>query len=148
MAVFKNDAKRRMTDQIIPPPALFRPTCLSLERIPSPRLRRDTLGFLLHCQTYGDVVKLPDGACSRTALAATRRRHVCAEPSGRRKHVLVGNQDNYRKAPVAPAESRIFGQGVLHTEGEIHHHQRRLVLPFFHGSHVTAYTDLIHEQDS
>ncbi|MFY4728144.1 cytochrome P450 [Nitrospira sp. BLG_2] len=59
------------------------------------------------------------------------------------KHVLVTNQDNYRKAPVPPVESRIFGQGVLHTEGEIHHRRRRLFLPFFHGNHAAAYTDLI-----
>jgi cytochrome P450 len=59
------------------------------------------------------------------------------------KHVLVTNQENYRKARVPPVESRIFGQGVLHTEGETHHRQRRLFLPFFHGNHVTAYTDLI-----
>ncbi len=59
------------------------------------------------------------------------------------KHVLVTNQDNYRKAPVPPVESRIFGQGVLHTEGGIHHHQRRLFLPFFHGDHVSSYADLI-----
>ena len=59
------------------------------------------------------------------------------------KHVLVTNQENYRKAPVPPVESRIFGQGVLHSEGRTHHHQRRLFLPFFHGHHVTAYADLI-----
>jgi cytochrome P450 len=62
------------------------------------------------------------------------------------KHVLVTNQDNYRKAPVPPVESRIFGQGVLHTEGEIHHRQRRVLLPFFHANHVTAYTNLITSQ--
>ncbi|MEK6585413.1 MAG: cytochrome P450, partial [Nitrospirota bacterium] len=56
------------------------------------------------------------------------------------------NQDNYRKAPVPPIESRIFGQGVLHTEGQIHHRQRRVLLPFFHGNHVTAYTNLIIRQ--
>jgi cytochrome P450 len=59
------------------------------------------------------------------------------------KHVLVTNQENYRKGPVPPVESRIFGQGVLHTEGELHHRRRRLFLPFFHGHHVAAYTDLI-----
>jgi cytochrome P450 len=57
--------------------------------------------------------------------------------------VLVTNQDHYRKAPAPPIESRIFGHGVLHTEGEAHHRQRRLFLPFFHGNHVAAYADLI-----
>ncbi|NGZ08321.1 MAG: cytochrome P450 [Nitrospira sp. LK70] len=108
-----------------------------------PELRRDTLGFLLRCHAYGDVVKLPMGLVVELLL---RQRdaamYVLNHPADVR-HVLVTNQDNYRKAPVAPAESRIFGQGVLHTEGEIHHRQRRLFLPFFHGNHVTTYADLI-----
>jgi cytochrome P450 len=35
---------------------------------------------------------------------------------------------------------------VLHTEGEIHHHQRRLFLPYFHGDHVASYAGLITEK--
>jgi cytochrome P450 len=111
-----------------------------------PDLRRDTLGFLLQCQAYGDVVKLPMGLVVELLL---RQRdaamYVLNHPTDV-KHVLVTNQDNYRKAPVPPIESRIFGQGVLHTEGQIHHRQRRVLLPFFHGNHVTAYTNLIIRQ--
>jgi cytochrome P450 len=59
------------------------------------------------------------------------------------RHVLVANQDNYTKAPVPPVESRIFGQGVLHAEGEPHRRRRRLFLPFFHGGHVDSYAELI-----
>lgn len=111
-----------------------------------PDLRRDTLGFLIQCQAYGDVVKLPMGLVVELLL---RQRdaamYVLNHPTDV-KHVLVTNQDNYRKAPVPPIESRIFGQGVLHTEGQIHHRQRRVLLPFFHGNHVTAYTNLITRQ--
>lgn len=108
-----------------------------------PELRRDTLGFLLHCHAYGDVVKLPMGLLGELLLwQRDAAMYVLNHPADV-KHVLVTNQDNYRKAPVPPVESRIFGQGVLHTEGEIHHRQRRLFLPFFHGNHVTAYADLI-----
>lgn len=131
-----------MTDQIIPPPIFSGPP-VSRWRGPFPQLRRDTLGFLLHCQTYGDVVKLPMGLVLELLLRQRDAAMYVLNHPADVKHVLVANQDNYRKAPVAPAESRIFGQGVLHTEGEMHHHQRRLLLPFFHGSHVTAYTDLI-----
>ena len=108
-----------------------------------PELRRDTLGFLLHCHAYGDVVKLPMGLMIELLLRQRDAAMYVLNHPADVKHVLVTNQDNYRKAPVAPAESRIFGQGVLHTEGETHHRQRRLFLPFFHGNHVTAYTDLI-----
>jgi cytochrome P450 len=97
----------------------------------------------LHCQTYGDVVKLPLGLVLELLLRQRDAAMYVLNHPADVKHVLVTNQDNYRKAPVAPAESRIFGQGVLHSEGEMHHHQRRLLLPFFHGNHVTAYTDLI-----
>lgn len=96
-----------------------------------PELRRDTLGFLLHCQTYGDVVKLPMGLVVELLLRQPDAAMYLLNHPADVKHVLVSNQDNYRKGPVPPVESRIFGQGVLHTEGETHHCQRRLFLPFF-----------------
>ncbi|MEK9139797.1 MAG: cytochrome P450, partial [Nitrospirota bacterium] len=131
-----------MVDQMIPPPTLSGPP-VSRWWGCFPELRRDTLGFLVRCQAYGDVVKLPMGRVVGLLLwQRDAAMYVLNHPADV-KHVLVTNQANYRKAPVAPAESRIFGQGVLHTEGETHHRQRRLFLPFFHGNHVTAYTDLI-----
>ena len=131
-----------MVDQMIPPPTLSGPP-VSRWWGCFPELRRDTLGFLVQCQAYGDVVKLPMGLVVELLLwQRDAAMYVLNHPADV-KHVLVTNQANYRKAPVAPAESRIFGQGVLHTEGETHHRQRRLFLPFFHGNHVTAYTDLI-----
>ena len=131
-----------MANQTIPSPILSGPP-VSRWRGPFPDLRRDTLGYLLHCQTYGDVVKLPLGIVLELLLRQRGAAMYVLNHPADVKHVLVTNQDNYRKAPVAPAESRIFGRGVLHTEGEMHHHQRRLVLPFFHGNHVAAYADLI-----
>ena len=131
-----------MTDQKSPPPPLSGPP-VSRWWGPFPELRRDTLGFFLSCQNYGDVVKLPMGLAIELLLrkrdAAT---YVLNHPADI-KHVLVTNQDNYQKGMVPPVESRIFGLGVLHTDGEKHHRQRRLFLPFFHGNHVAAYTDLI-----
>lgn len=131
-----------MIDQTIPPPTLSGPP-VSRWWGCFPDLRRDTLGFLLHCQAYGDVVKLPMGLVVELLLRQRDAAMYVLNHPADVKHVLVTNQTNYRKAPVAPAESRIFGQGVLHTEGETHHRQRRLFLPFFHGNHVTAYTGLI-----
>jgi len=131
-----------MTDQNLSPPLLSGPP-VSRWWGCFPELRRDTLGFLIRCQAYGDVAKLQLGLILELLL---RQRHaaiyVLNHPADV-KHVLVTNQENYRKAPVPPVESRIFGQGVLRTEGETHHRQRRLFLPFFHGNHVTAYTGLI-----
>ena len=108
-----------------------------------PELRRDTLGFLLQCQSYGDVVKLPVGLVIELFLRRRDAAMYLLNHPVDVKHVLVSNQHTYRKGPVPPVESRIFGQGVLHTEGETHHAQRRLFLPFFHGHHVTVYSSLI-----
>ncbi len=131
-----------MIDQTIPPPTLSGPP-VSRWWGCFPELRRDTLDFLLHCHAYGDVVKLPMGLVVELLLWQRDAAMYLLNHPADIKHVLVTNQENYRKAPVAPAESRIFGQGVLHTEGDRHHHQRRLFLPFFHGNHVAAYADLI-----
>ena len=110
---------------------------------PFPALRRDTLGYLLRCQAYGEVVKLPMGLVRELLLCQRDAALYVLNHPADVKHVLVTNQDNYRKAPIAPVESRIFGHGVLHTEGETHHHERRIFRPFFHGDHVTSYADLI-----
>lgn len=131
-----------MVDNTMPPPTLSGPP-VSRWWGCFPELRRDTLGFLLQCQAYGDVVKLPMGLAVELLLRQRDAAMYVLNHPADVKHVLVTNQANYRKAPVAPAESRIFGRGVLHTEGDTHHRQRRLFLPFFHGNHVTAYTDLI-----
>ena len=131
-----------MTDQTRPHPPLSGPP-VSRWWGCFPELRRDTLGFLLHCQTYGDVVKLPMGLVIGLLLRQRDAAMYLLNHPADVKHVLVTNQDNYHKGLIPPVESRIFGQGVLHTEGTTHHRQRRLLLPFFHGHHVTAYTDLI-----
>ncbi|TKB66333.1 MAG: cytochrome P450 [Nitrospira sp.] len=134
-----------MIDRAILPPTLSGPS-VSRWWGCFPDLRRDTLGFLIQCQAYGDVVKLPMGLVVELLLRQRDAAMYVLNHPADVKHVLVTNQDNYRKAPVPPVESRIFGQGVLHTEGEIHHRQRRVLLPFFHGNHVTAYTNLITSQ--
>ncbi|MDK2743440.1 MAG: cytochrome P450 [Nitrospira sp.] len=131
-----------MTDQTISPPTLSGPPVSRWWGF-FPEIRRDSLGFLLRCQAYGDVAKVPMGLVAELLLRERRLVFYVLNHPADVKHVLVTNQDNYRKAPVPPVESRIFGQGVLHTEGEIHHHQRRLFLPFFHGDHVSSYADLI-----
>jgi len=106
-------------------------------------LRRDTLGLLLQCQQYGEVAKLPLRLFLELLLRQRGAAMYVLNHPADVKHVLVTNQENYRKAPVPPVESRIFGQGVLHSEGRTHHRQRRLFLPFFHGHHVATYADLI-----
>jgi cytochrome P450 len=111
-----------------------------------PEFRDDSLGFLLRCHSYGDVVKLPMGRMAEFLFRHPDLAMYFLNHPDDVKHVLVTNQHNYTKTRVPPGESRVFGKGVLHTEGETHHHQRRLFLPFFHGDHVASYAGLITEK--
>jgi cytochrome P450 len=108
-----------------------------------PEFKIDSLGYLLRCRAYGDVAKLPMGMLASLLLRERDPAMYLLNNPADVRHVLVVNQDNYTKAPVPPVESRVFGHGVLHTEGEVHHRQRRIFLPFFHGDHVSSYADLI-----
>lgn len=110
-----------------------------------PEFKTDSLGYLLRCHKYGDVVKLPMGILAAWLLREHDPAIYLLNNPADVRHVLVVNQDNYTKAPVPPVEARVFGRGVLHTEGTLHHRQRQLVLPHFHGDHVSSYTDLITE---
>lgn len=111
-----------------------------------PEFRRDSLGFLLRCHDYGEVVKIPMGRIAAFLLREPDPAMYLLNHPADVKHVLVTNQDNYTKAPAPPIETRIFGQGVLHTEGDTHHRQRRMFLPFFHGDHVASYAGVITEE--
>ena len=110
--------------------------------------QQDSLGFLLRCHAYGDVVKLPMGQMAELLFRHPDLAMYFLNHPDDVKHVLVTNQHNYIKTRVPPGESRVFGRGVLHTEGETHHHQRRLFLPFFHGDHVASYAALITEKSA
>jgi cytochrome P450 len=111
-----------------------------------PEFQRDSLGFLLRCHSYGDVVKLPMGLMAECLFRHSDLAMYFLNHPADVKHVLVTNQQNYMKTQVPPGESRVFGKGMLHTEGETHHRQRRLFLPFFHGDHVASYAGLITEK--
>ena len=111
-----------------------------------PEFQQDSLGFLLRCHSYGDVVKLPMGRMAEFLFRHQDLAMYFLNHPDDVKHVLVTNQHNYTKTRVPPGESRVFGKGILHTDGETHHHQRRLFLPFFHGNHVASYAGLITEK--
>jgi cytochrome P450 len=134
-----------MTSQAIPVSSLSGPPVSRWFGFFS-EFQQDSLGFLLRCHAYGDVVKLPMGQMAELIFRHPDLAIYFLNHPDDVKHVLVTNQHNYRKTRVPPGESRVFGKGVIHTEGETHHHQRRLFLPFFHGDHVASYTGLITEK--
>ena len=134
-----------MTNQAIPVTSLSGPPVSRWLGF-FPEFRDDSLGFLLRCHAYGDVVKLPMGQMAELLFRRSDLAIYFLNHPDDVKHVLVTNQHNYAKTRVPPGESRVFGKGVIHTEGETHHHQRRLFLPFFHGDHVASYTGLVTER--
>ncbi len=134
-----------MTNQAIPVTSLSGPPVSRWLGF-FPEFRDDSLGFLLRCHAYGDVVKLPMGQMAELLFRRSDLAIYFLNHPDDVKHVLVTNQHNYAKTRVPPGESRVFGKGVIHTEGETHHHQRRLFLPFFHGDHVASYTGLVTEK--
>jgi cytochrome P450 len=135
----------RMTNQAIPVTSLSGPPVSRWFGFFS-ELQQDSLGFLLRCHAYGEVVKLPMGQMAEIIFRHSDLAMYFLNHPDDVKHVLVTNQQNYTKSRVPPGEARVFGKGVIHTEGETHHHQRRLFLPFFHGDHVTSYAGLIAEK--
>ncbi|KAH9076737.1 hypothetical protein Ae201684P_010671 [Aphanomyces euteiches] len=60
------------------------------------------------------------------------------------KHVHVVNNDNYPRATVPRNVLRILlgGDGLLCTEGETHHRQRKMLMPHFGFSKVRGFVDI------
>jgi cytochrome P450 len=60
-------------------------------------------------------------------------------------HVLASRSHDVKKGPTMEAASRILGEGLLTSEGEHHHRQRRLIQPLFHHERVASYADTMQE---
>ncbi len=79
---------------------------------------------------YGDIVAFRLGAWPTVLL----------NNSDYAEYVLVRNQRNFIKFPMFFRHVRaIFGQGLLTSEGEFWHRQRRLAAPAFHAQRVAGY---------
>ncbi len=93
-------------------------------------IRRDMLGFLLRIsRTYGDVVSFRLGP-ERTVLL-THPDHI--------RDVLVTHHRSFIKGRRGEVSTQFLGEGLLNSEGEVHHRQRRLIQPAFHRQHLAHY---------
>ncbi|WP_034267528.1 cytochrome P450 [Haloechinothrix halophila] len=96
-----------------------------------PTLRADPLTAISELiRTHGDVVRVPLPRGNQLVL--TSRPELVA-------HVLVSNQDNYRKARTYRPLTEVLGNGLLTNEGESWAHQRRLVQPMFARRRIDAF---------
>jgi cytochrome P450 len=88
---------------------------------------------------YGDIVALRFGAWPAVLLSN----------SDYAEYVLVKNHRNFIKFPLFFRHVRaIFGQGLLTSEGEFWHRQRRLAAPAFHAQRVAGYGSvMVHDTE-
>lgn len=55
------------------------------------------------------------------------------------QEVLVTKQRDFIKGKYLQRTKKVFGEGLLTSEGDFHHRQRRLVQPAFHHDRINAY---------
>ena len=97
---------------------------------------RDPLQFLENCAShYGDYVLLRFG--NRPVLLINNPADI--------EFVLATGSRNFRKTMGyhTPMMRRLFGQGLLTSEGEFWMRQRRLSQPAFHRDRVASYAKII-----
>ena len=56
-------------------------------------------------------------------------------------HLLATRSRDVKKGPTMEAAARMLGHGLLTSEGELHHRQRRLIQPLFHHERLRGYAD-------
>jgi cytochrome P450 len=95
-----------------------------------PDLRRNRLKFIEWCaHEYGDFVPLRAGP----------RRWVLLNHPDYVEELLVTNNQHFCKTSLLTANRRVFGEGLLTSEGDFWRRQRRLAQPAFHRQRVAGY---------
>ena len=101
----------------------------ALDGIFSP-IRRDPLNFLTKAaREYGDIVGL---------RFLHFRTYLISHPDDI-EDVLVNHPRKFVKGRVLQANKRLFGNGLLTSEGDFWLRQRRLAQPAFHRTRIASY---------
>ncbi len=97
-----------------------------------PEARRDPLGFVLRVSAEsGDIVHV---------RLATLRVFLLNHPDDI-EQVLVTHQHRFIKGRSLGRARRLFGNGLLTSDGALHSRQRRLIQPAFHRVRLSGYAD-------
>jgi cytochrome P450 len=110
-------------------------TTFPIARLDLPRLeafrafRRGPLELLERAARLGDIVTLRTGRLS--AWLFNHPDWVW--------HLLATRSRDVKKGPTMEAAARMLGHGLLTSEGEHHHRQRRLIQPLFHHERLGDY---------
>ena len=59
------------------------------------------------------------------------------------QEVLVTKQRDFIKGEYLQRTKKVFGEGLLTSEGDFHHRQRRLVQPAFHHDRLNSYAQIM-----
>jgi cytochrome P450 len=99
-------------------------------------MRRDPLNFLSGlAQNYGDLVHFKIGR--QDAFLLNHPDYI--------RDVLLVNSKNFIKGETLEKAKRLLGEGLLTSEGEFHHRQRRLAQPAFHHQRIATYANIMTE---
>jgi cytochrome P450 len=100
------------------------------------RFRRNPLGFLQNLtRRYGDFASFK--ILNRQMFFVNHPDYI--------RDVLVTQNSNFAKGRALEKAKRTLGDGLLTSEGETHHRQRRLVLPAFHRQRIASYGSVMVE---
>lgn len=95
---------------------------------------RDALGFLRHVsRTYGDIASFRLGP---------ERVVLLTHPDAVRD-VLVTHHRAFIKGRRGDVSKQFLGEGLLNSEGDVHHRQRRLTQPAFHRQRLAHYATVM-----
>jgi cytochrome P450 len=112
------------------PPAWMTPTLLA-------RMARNRLDVMRDVSArYGDAVRLPLGP--KTLYFFNHPDHA--------KHLLAENPGNYHKGIGLVHARRTLGEGLLTSEGELWHKQRKVIQPVFQAKRIALQADAIAEE--
>ncbi len=96
--------------------------------------RSDPLGFLMSCtRDYGDIAYMKFG---RQDIFLLNHPDLV-------KDVLVTHQRTFHKGHGRTRNKAVLGEGILASQDEDHHHQRRLVQPAFHRARIANYAAMM-----
>jgi cytochrome P450 len=96
--------------------------------------RRDPIGFLMSAaHEFGDVAHFQAG--SQQYFLVNNPEYI--------KDVLVTHQASFKKGRGLERAKAMLGNGLLTSEGDVHHRQRRLAQPAFHRDRIARYAGMM-----
>jgi cytochrome P450 len=99
-------------------------------------LRRDPIALMERAAAMGDVVRVP---------MPRLRVFQVSHPDLAWDVLSIGNRD-FVKSPTLQNARMVLGDGLLTSEGELHHRQRRLIQPMFHHARIAGYGEAMVEE--